>query len=94
MCVCFSHNECYSECSCRGAIWLNLFATVLLNVCNAVTIECVFYTRVACVCLVWLLLCKEEGNLSDERYSSGWFHHVQAVVVGTLRLLRGGMGTR
>ena len=23
-----------------GAIWLNLFATVLFNVCSAVTVEC------------------------------------------------------
>ena len=24
----------------RGAIWLNPFATVLFNVCNAITVEC------------------------------------------------------
>ena len=38
-----------------GAIWLNPFATVLFSVCSAVTVEC-------CVsmCLVCLLLCKEE----------------------------------
>ena len=34
-----------------GAIWLNPFATVLFSVCSAVT-----------VCLVSLLLCKEEGS--------------------------------
>ena len=34
-----------------GVIWLNPFATVLFNV---------FCTRVAWVCLVCLLLCKEE----------------------------------
>ena len=43
-----------------GAIWLNPFATVLLNVCSAVTVE--FCTRIAWVCLVCLLLCKEEGS--------------------------------
>ena len=43
-----------------GAIWLNPFATVLFSVCSAVTVECVFCTRVAWVCLVCLLLCKEE----------------------------------
>ena len=45
----------------RGAIWLNPFATVLFSVCSAVTVECcvAFCTRVAWVCLVCLLLCKE-----------------------------------
>ena len=42
----------------RGAIWMNPFATVLFNVCNAVSIECcVLYP--CCVCLVCLLLCQE-----------------------------------
>ena len=36
----FVHIECYSDCSHRGAIWLNPFATVLFNVCSAVTAEC------------------------------------------------------
>ena len=39
----FAHIECYSDCSRRGAIWLNPFATVLFSVysvCNAVTVEC------------------------------------------------------
>ena len=45
MCVCYcvksiAHIECYSDCSRRGTIWLNPFATVLFNVCGAVTIEC------------------------------------------------------
>ena len=40
------------------AIWLNPFAMLLFNVCSAVTVECC--TRVAWVCLVCLLLCKEE----------------------------------
>ena len=42
-----------------GAIWLNPFATVLFSICSAVTVECVLY-RVAWVCLVCLLLCREE----------------------------------
>ena len=44
----------------KGAIWLNPFATVLFNVCSAVTV--VFCTRVAWVCLVCLLLFREEGS--------------------------------
>ena len=39
-----------------GAIWLNSFATVLFNVCSAVTVECFFCGRVASVCLVCLVL--------------------------------------
>ena len=35
-----AHIECYSDCSRRGAIWLNTFATVLFSVCSAVTVEC------------------------------------------------------
>ena len=43
-----------------GAIWLNPFATVLFSVCSAVTVECcVLYPW---VCLVCLVLCKEEGS--------------------------------
>ena len=45
-----------------GAIWLNPFAAVLFSVCRAVTVECCFCTRVAWVCLVCLLLSKEEGS--------------------------------
>ena len=45
-----------------GAIWLNPFATVLFSVCSTVTVECCVCTRVAWVCLVCLLLCKEEGS--------------------------------
>ena len=45
-----------------GAIWLNPFATVLFSVCSAVTVEGCVCTRVAWVCLVCLLLCKEEGS--------------------------------
>ena len=37
---------------------MNPFATVLFSVCSSVTVECC--TRVAWVCLVCLLLCKEE----------------------------------
>ena len=44
-----------------GTIWL-IFATVLFTVCSAVTVECVFCTRVAWVCLVCFQLCKEEGS--------------------------------
>ena len=44
-----------------GGIWLNPFATVLFSVCNAVTVEC-FVPIVSWVCLVCLLLCKEEGS--------------------------------
>ena len=40
-----------------GVIWLNPFATVLFSVCSVV-----FCTRVAWVCLVCLLLCREEGS--------------------------------
>ena len=43
-----------------GAISLNLFVTVLFTVCTAVTVE--FCTRVVWVCLVCLLLYKEEGS--------------------------------
>ena len=43
-----------------GAIWLNLFAMVLFYVCSSVTVECgVLYLW---VCLVCLLLFKEEGS--------------------------------
>ena len=38
----FSHIECYSDCSRRGAIWLNPFATVLFSVCSAVTVVLCF----------------------------------------------------
>ena len=36
----FAHIECNSDCSRRGVILLNPFATVLFSVCNAVTVEC------------------------------------------------------
>ena len=44
----------------EGAIWLNPFATMLFNVCSAVTLECCVCTRVAWVLLVCLLLCNED----------------------------------
>ena len=45
------------------AIWLTPFATVLFSVCSAVTVECCVFAPVfAWVCLVCLLLCKEEGS--------------------------------
>ena len=40
VCSSFAHIECYIDCSCRVAICLNPFATVLFNVCSAVTVEC------------------------------------------------------
>ena len=43
-------------------IWLNRFATVLFNVCSASLWTVVFCTCVAWVCLVCLLLCKEDGS--------------------------------
>ena len=36
----------------RAAIWLNHFATVLLTVCSAVTVECCVFLPVLCGC-VW-----------------------------------------
>ena len=45
-----------------GVIWLNPVTTVLFKVCIVVTVESLFGTRVASVCLVCLLLCKEEGS--------------------------------
>ena len=36
----FALIEGYSDCSCRGAMWLNHFDTVLFNVCGAVYVEC------------------------------------------------------
>ena len=45
----YAQFECYSDCSRRGAIWLNPFSTVLFTVC-----------RVFCCVGVWL--CKEEGS--------------------------------
>ena len=45
----------------EGVIWLNSFATVLCNVCNVLN-NVVFYTHDVLVCLVCLLLCKEEGS--------------------------------
>ena len=35
---------------------------MLFSVCCAVTVECWFCTRVAWVCLVCLLLCREKGS--------------------------------
>ena len=43
-----------------GAIRLNPFATVLFRVCSAVNVEYCVCIRVAWVCLVCLLLCREE----------------------------------
>ena len=46
----------------REAIWLNLVATALFTVCSAVTVNWCVCTRIVCVCLVCLLLCKEKGS--------------------------------
>ena len=35
---------------------------MLFSVCSAITVECCALYRVAWVCLVCLLLCKEEGS--------------------------------
>ena len=42
----------------RGAIWLNPFATVLLNVCSAVIVECCVLVR-GCV---WYVCCYVRKN--------------------------------
>ena len=46
-----------------GAIWLKPFATVLLTVYSAVTVECC--VPVLRGCFVCLLLCKEEGSFPE-----------------------------
>ena len=56
----FAHIECYSDCSRRGSHLVEPFATVLFSVCSAVPVE--FCTHVAWVCLVCLLLCREEDS--------------------------------
>ena len=52
----FAHIWCYSDCSRRGTIWLNSFATVLFAGCSAVTVECcILYpccVRVFCMFVV------------------------------------------
>ena len=45
-----------------GAIWLNPFAMLFLVCVVPSLYSVVFFTRVAWVCLVCLLLCKEEGS--------------------------------
>ena len=54
----YAHIEYYSDCLRRGSHLVEPFATVLFSVCSAVTVECC----VAWVCLVCLLLCREEGS--------------------------------
>ena len=46
----FAHIECYSDCSHRGAIWLNPFATVLFMCVVPSLYSVVFCTLVAWVC--------------------------------------------
>ena len=53
--ISYAHMECYSEWSRMGN---DPFATLLFNVCSAVTVVLCFIP----VCLVCLLLCKEEGS--------------------------------
>ena len=36
-----------------------VFATMLFSVCSSLTVECCVWSRVAWVCLVCLLLCRE-----------------------------------
>ena len=43
-----------------AAIWLNPFATVLFSGCSAVTVKCCVLYPCCMVCLVCLLLCREE----------------------------------
>ena len=45
-----------------GDVLFTPFATLLFNVCSAATVECCFVLPFAWVCLVCLLLCKEEGT--------------------------------
>ena len=45
-----------------GVIWLNPFATVLFNVCIAIIVEYCFLYQCWLLCLVGLLLCKDEGS--------------------------------
>ena len=45
-----------------GVNWLNPFATVLFNVCSAVTVECCVLYPCCVGGLVYLLLCKEESS--------------------------------
>ena len=64
-------------------------ATVLFTVCSAVTVECcVLYP---CVCLVCLLLCKEEGSSSvsaiTERRDMG-LYEVPLSMRGIILVLR------
>ena len=45
-----------------GAILFNPFATVLFNVCSAVTVDCCVLYPCCVGCFICLLLCKEEGS--------------------------------
>ena len=45
-----------------GSICLNPFTTMLFTVCSTVTVECCVLYPFCVVCLVCLLLCKEEGS--------------------------------
>ena len=67
---------------------MNPFATVLFNVCSAVTVECCF----AWVCLVWLLLCKEERSSPVSAITEGRYMGLYEVPL-YMSVLGFGMGT-
>ena len=69
LCVCIvrrAHIECYSDCSRRGSHLVELLCySVIYLVCVVPSLYSVeLCTCVACVCLVCLLLCREEGSSS------------------------------
>ena len=86
----FAHIKCYSDCSRRGSICSNPFATLLYNVCSVVTVEyCALYP---CCLGVFAVLCKEEGSSPvsaiTERRDMGLYE-----VPSYMFLLGYGMGT-
>ena len=60
----FAHIEYYGYSSHRGggAIWWNPFATVLFDVCSAVTVECCILYPCCLGVFDMSLLSKEEGS--------------------------------
>ena len=86
----FAHIECYSVCSRRGSHLVEPLCYGVVRVCSAVTVE--FCIRVALVCLVCLLLGKEEGSSSvsaiTKRRDVGLYE-----VPLSMSLLGFGMGT-
>ena len=54
-----AHIEGHSDCSHRGSLWFNPFATLLFNVCSALTVECcVLYPGL--VFGMFAVICQEE----------------------------------